>query len=225
MCLLNRAKCICSSLALFNEEVCRLRKMFISNCYPVRFFDHALDRLLNPRTVVENDDEVSTTRYSILRVPYYGTESVKFAKRLSGIISSKFDIDIKIVYSTFKVKNYFRLKSRTPFHLLSNVVYQFDCVASTQTSYIGYTKRHMIARTAEHIVPKLTKKSHVYGHIKDCDSCKNANLTVHDFRVLQHCTDETECKLAEAFAIKKSRPVINKQLFAQGSSLILRIWK
>ena len=224
LCLLNRAKCICSSLMLFNEEVQNLRNMFINNCYPVRFFDYALNRMLNP-TSVSDDTEDSISRYSILRVPYYGSESVKFAKRLSGIITRKFDVDIKIVYSTFKVKNYFRLKSRTPFHLLSNVIYQYDCVANAQISYIGYTKRHMVTRTAEHIVPALAKKSHVFAHIKNCDSCKGSQLSVHDFKVLQHCVDETECKIAEAFAIKKCRPVINKQLFAQGTSLTLKVWK
>ena len=227
LCLINRAKCICSSLTLFNEEVSCLRNMFIRNCYPVRFFDGALERFLNPRIAVLDDEDgtTATTRYSILRVPYYGSESMKFARRLSGIISRRFDVDIKIVYSTFKVKNYFQLKCRTPFHLLSNVIYKFDCVANTQTSYIGYTKRHMIARAAEHIVPALAKKSHVFAHIKNCDPCKRGKLNVSNFKVLRKCVDETDCKIAEAFAIKKDRPVINKQLFAQGTSLTLRVWK
>ena len=225
MCLINRAKCICSTLSLFNDEVSRLRKMLISNCYPSRFFDCAVDRVLNPRISVTSDTESVHSNYSILRIPYYGKESVKFAKKLSNIICKKFDIDIKIVYSTFKIKNYFRLKCRTPFPLLSNVVYQFNCAENAQVSYIGYTKRHLISRFAEHTVPKVAKKSHVFAHIKQCVSCKGKTHDVRDLKVLQRCADETECKIAEAFHIKKSRPVINKQLFAQGSSLILRVWK
>ena len=225
MCLINRAKCISSSLSLFNEEVSRLRKMFINNCYPSRFFDFTVDRVLNPRTFSTSDTDSVNSRYAILRVPYYGKESIKFAKQLSSIISKKFDIDIKIVYSTFKIKNYFRLKCRTPYHLLSNVVYKFNCAANAQTSYIGYTKRHLIARVAEHTVPAKAKKSHVFGHIENCVSCKRKQHGVNDFHVLQRCVDETECKIAEAFHIKKERPAINKQLYAQGSSLILRVWK
>ena len=83
----------------------------------------------------------------------------------------------------------------------------------------------MITRTTKHFFPVLAKKSHVFAHIKNCDSCKGSQLSVHDFKVLQHCVDETECKIAEAFAIKKCRPVINKQLFAQGTSLTLKVWK
>ena len=107
--LINRAKCIylllySSTLSLFNEEVSRLRKMFINNCYPSRFFDFTVDRVLNPRTFSTSDTDSVNSRYAILRVPYYGKESIKFAKQLSSIISKKFDIDIKIVYSTFKIK-------------------------------------------------------------------------------------------------------------------------
>ena len=83
----------------------------------------------------------------------------------------------------------------------------------------------MIARAAEHIVPALAKKSHVFAHIKNCDPCKCGKLNVSNFKVLRKCVDETDCKIAEAFAIKKDRPVINKQLFAQGTSLTLRVWK
>ena len=146
-------------------------------------------------------------------------------KIITGIIMKKFNIEIKIVFSTFKIKNYFRLKCRTPHPILSNVVYQYKCAENAQVSYIGYTKRHLITRSAEHTVPSRAKKSHVYAHIKECTSCNQQSQSVHDFKVLQHCVDETECKIAEAFMIKKFRPVINKQLFAQGSSLILRVWK
>ena len=74
-------------------------------------------------------------------------------------------------------------------------------------------------------MPSKAKNSHVYAHIENCVSCKARKPEVCNFKVMQRCKDETDCKIAEAFAIKKNRPVINKQLFAQGSSLILRVWK
>ena len=189
------------------------------------FFYKALDHVLNPPIRESEDIEDDNSIYCILCVPYYSKQSIKFAKQLSSIISKKFNIDMKIVYSTFKVKNYFRLKCRTPLHLLSNVVYKYECAENAQVSYIGYTKRHLISRVAEHTVPSKAKNSHVYAHIENCVSCKARKPEVCNFKVMQRCKDETDCKIAEAFAIKKNRPVINKQLFAQGSSLILRVWK
>ena len=129
------------------------------------------------------------------------------------------------MFSTFKVKNYFRLKCSTPLPLLSNVVYQFNCVANTQISYIGYTKRHMTTRVQEHTHPSLAKKSHIFAHINNCEGCKHGQREVHDFHIIRKCVDETECRIAEALCIKRFRPAINKQLHDQGSSHILRIWK
>ena len=145
---------------------------------------------------------------------------------MTSLISEKFKVEIRVIYTTFKVKNFFRLKCKTPLPLLSNVVYRFSCVENAQISYIGYTKRHMTTSVLEHTQPSpAAKKSHVFAHIKNCKSCKNGQRSVHDFRVMRRCNDETECRISEALCIKRFRPVINKQLHAQGSSHILRIWK
>ena len=214
---------ICSSPCLFSDEVNRLKKLFIDNCYPIRYFENALKRITNP--VQHQDDDLDeSTVYSLLRVPYYDRLSVKFAKRISKIISDKFNVSIRIVYSSFKVKNYFQLKCRTPLPLLSNVVYQFKCVQDTHVSYIGYTKRHLATRVNEHIVPKLAGKSHVFGHIKSCPACSAGSIDLRNFEVVKVCRDEIDSKLSEAFAIKAWKPVINKQMFAKGSSLILNVW-
>ena len=226
-CLINRAKCISSSVSLFNAEVSRLRDMFVNNCYPIRFFDNTVNRLLNPRrhSTQSSEDDTAAPSYSILRVPYHGKDSVKFAKKMISIVAEKFNVDLRVVYTTFKVKNYFRLKSATPFPLLSNVVYKYNCVANPQISYIGYTKRHMTTRVMEHTQSPHCKKSHVFAHINNCDKCKQCKPGVHDFHVLRKCVDETECRIAEALSIKRFRPAINKQLHDQGLSHILRIWR
>ena len=223
LCLINRAKSICSSSALFYEEISNLRKMFIDNCYTVRYFDYVVSKVTNPK-LQTNESVDEEDSFSILRIPFYGPHSVKFAKRVSKIISQKFNINIRIVYSTFKVSNYFMLKCRTPLPLLSKCVYKFNCVLDTHTSYIGYTKRHLTTRVNEHTVPSLAKSSHVYKHIVDCGACSAAHIDVNNFRVLKQCRNETDCKLAEAFAIKRWKPSINKQMFAKGSSLLLNVW-
>ena len=57
-----------------------------------------------------------------------------------------------------------------------------------------------------------------------CDGCRNADVSFDDFTVLKHYSSEMDCKVGEALAIKKHRPFINKQLFANGASMILNIW-
>ena len=46
ICLLNRAKIICSTTALFQKEVKELRSMFQENGYPKSYFDKISKRLL-----------------------------------------------------------------------------------------------------------------------------------------------------------------------------------
>ena len=46
LCLLNRAKAICSFKLLFNSDVIKLRQMFLSNGYLIWFFDKFLQRFL-----------------------------------------------------------------------------------------------------------------------------------------------------------------------------------
>ena len=52
------------------------------------------------------------------------------------------NIDIKLVFSTFKVKQLFIVKGFVPKGLRSHVVYKFTC-AGCNASYIGETTRHV----------------------------------------------------------------------------------
>ena len=228
-CLLYRAKMICSSVSLFDDEVSALKDMFMRNAYPESFFNCVLCTFLkrynsSDVSVVSDvdEDELPTV---ILRVPYISKYSIKFARSISTIISTNFPVKVNIVYTTFKVKSYFCLKCFSPAYLSSYVVYHFKGVSdSCPDNYVGYTIRHLFARAGEHLNLKTKQSSEIKDHIRHCTTgCKNA--TYKDFEILRRCRSETHCKLFEAFAIKKLRPSLNKQLFAQGASKILHIWK
>ena len=144
MCLLHRAQMICSSVSLFNVEVEKLRKMFIRDAYPVYFFNNALNLFLkksqSSSIIIDDTEEDDVLPFVIFKVPYFGKCSMTFASDISKIISSKFPVKVRVVYSTFKVKSYFVLKCFSPPYLSSNVVYQFKCMSESCTdAYIGYT--------------------------------------------------------------------------------------
>ena len=90
--------------------------------------------------------------------------------------------------------------------------------------YIGYTSGHLLTRVEEHTDLSKKTKSHVRDHILSCDGCKGADVGFNNFSVLKKFTTEIDCKYGEGFSIKKEKPLINKQLFANGASLILNIW-
>ena len=60
------------------------------------------------------------------------------------------DVDIKIVFSSFKIKNFFSFKDPIPDALKSLVVYQFT-FAGCNSRYIGETSRHFATRVKEHL--------------------------------------------------------------------------
>ena len=133
-------------------------------------------------------------------------------------------VKVNDVYCTFKVKSYFSLKCLSPSYLSSYVVYHFKCMdASCTDNYVGYTIRHLFARAEEHLKVDDKRQSEVKDHVRKCVSCGKASSK--NFAVLNRCKSETHCKLYEAFAIKRMRPTLNKQMHAHGMSKILHIWK
>ena len=68
-------------------------------------------------------------------------------------------------------------------------------------------------------------KLSIQEHLKACLTCSQNNVSHVDFEILRRCRNETQCRLHEAFAIKRFRPVLNKQLYAEGASKILHVWK
>ena len=130
-----------------------------------------------------------------------------------------YSIDVKIVFTTFKVKNYFSLKCRTPLSLLANVVYNFKCLRDANVAYIGKTKRHLATRVKEH----GHSSSAIHDHLEICETCKS-KYSVNCFKVLERGNNDLEITIKEALHIKYNRPSLNKKLFTQGTSFLLKIF-
>ena len=226
--LLYRARMISSSVPIFNSEVSKLRSMFAANSYPLKFIDNVINSFLcNTDTTddasVSAEDDLPTV---LLRVPFLGKSSVRFGRDLTNIISQKFNVRVRVVYSTLKLQSYFRLKSLSPFYLLSNVVYQYQCMNdSCSDSYVGYTARHLYERCNEHLNLSSGKQSEIKNHVKHCFTCQGLCADYTDFTILRKCRNTIDCKFFEAFAIKRLQPSLNKQMFAKGASKILHVWK
>ena len=93
------------------------------------------------------------------------------------------DIDIRIVFSSFKINNFFTFKDPIPDALKSMVVYQFTCVGCN-SRYIGKTSRHFATRVKE-------QNSHVFKHLNGSPCC-NRKCSVDCFKIVdsaktRHC--------------------------------------
>ena len=142
-CLLNRAKAFRSSKLLFQNDVTKLRQKFLSNGYPIWFFNKFLQRFL---TVDNDSSDRERSKFNsvvYLNVPYIGKESRRFVSRLAELFHYKFDVKASAIYKTFKTGIYFQLKLRTHLLLCSNVVHKFTCSCDSNLTYIGKSTRHL----------------------------------------------------------------------------------
>ena len=236
-CFLHRAWTVCSTRALFLQEVNKLREMFTKNGYHVNFFNKLYKSfMLKKQNIVTNQDISLTSmssddesKFYVIVIPFVGKPSLLFKKRLASIFKDCLDVTVRSVFDSFKVKNYFSLKSKTPAYLISNVVYKYTCQCDTGVSYIGETKCHIIKRADEHIssINKFPYTA-VGDHIGKCVPCQNAlndgRYSYERFEILDKCKSKLECEVREAFQIMANKPTLNSQLMTNGAAHTLRVF-
>ena len=229
-CLLNTAKQVCSSEALFSREVHNLQKVFTANGYPKKCFDNAYDKFMtslnqkNNEIEVDSEENIENERKYSFGIPYVGVVSREYKKKVVELLKNKLGVDVFVYFTSCKVGSFFSLKSKTPFNLRARVVYKFQCLSDSGTTYIGETKRHVVTRVNEHLAPKESNKSAIKDHILECNRCKNGQISVENFSVMKGCRNEYTCKISEALCIKKYKPVLNKQRHNMGQSYLLRVF-
>ena len=80
------------------------------------------------------------------------------------------NLNIKLAFSSFKIKNLITAKDSVPKSLPSCIVYSFTC-AGCNSVYIGETSRRLSTLVCEHLF--TDKNSHIFKHLKSSSSCKD----------------------------------------------------
>ena len=127
-------------------------------------------------------------------------------------------INLKIVFSTFKLASLFSTKDKVPYGLKSYVVYKFRCTGCN-TSYVGETYRHISTRTQEDL--ETDKISNIYRHLLEnpqrksiCDeSCVS---------ILDSARTKYTLKLKEGMYIKWLKSSLSKQVKCILPSILYR---
>ena len=116
-------------------------------------------------------------------------------------------MNVRLVFSPFKLQDLFFSKDCLPVALKSFVVYKFTC-SGCQSCYIGETKCHLPTRIKEDL--QTDTKS-------DFLQCLNENPNCRDlyeysfFIIVDHTSSSFRLKLKEALHITWFKPVVNKQ--------------
>ena len=130
-----------------------IRKVSSENGYPNAFVESIIRKHLNslytPRELQQKPTETQTV---VLRVPYHGTPSQIFAKRVTAAVAKQYPTTkVRVVYDVkARIGQNFTTKDRVSKQLKPGVFYEAAC-PECGAKYIGKTYRHLNTRMNEHL--------------------------------------------------------------------------
>jgi len=156
-----------------------------------------------------NGVEKQESLHFYLKIPYIGRFSGIAQNRLRKLVQ-RFckPVDIKLVFSTFKIKSLFNVKDSLPDRLRTRVVNICSC-ASCNACYIGETSRHFSTCVHEHL--SSDRSSHVFKHLQNSESCRAA-CSADYFTVFDSVATRYQVKLKESMYLKKEKGDLNQQV-------------
>ena len=148
--LVNRAYKINSTWLGFHEDINNLTDILKKNLFPA----HLIEIINRYITGTQNNhhprDSLPTTSPTFyFKLPYIGHFSAITQKKIRHFIKRYCnDLDIKLVFSSFKIGNLFGVKDPVPDGLRSRVVYKFVC-AGCNACYVGETSAGIFPHVLE----------------------------------------------------------------------------
>ena len=205
--LVDRAYKINNTWLGFHEDINNLTDILKKNLFPAHLIEKIINRYI---TGTQNNhhprDSLPTTSPTFyFKLPYIGHFSAIPQEKIRHFIKRYCkDVDIKLVFSSFKICNLLGVKDPVLDGLRSRVVFKFVC-AGCNACYVDETCRHFSTRVREHLV------SDIFRHLKDSPHCR-ALFSTDNFLVLDHASTGFQLKIKEAIHIQREQPSLNQQL-------------
>ena len=181
--MIDRSFKICNNWNSFHNNIENIKSNLIKNACPPFLINKVIKRYLNYNFSTNQNQLKDTSNVHYFKLPYINNFSHHIENKLSKLCKEfcKENFNIKLVFNSFKIKNYFSDKDSIPDDLNSFLVYKFTC-ASSGSNYIGKTCCHLKTRIEEHI--KKDNKSHIFKHqhsMATCfDSCNSLCFKIID---------------------------------------------
>ena len=162
--MIDRSFKICNNWNSFHDV------SFIKNAYPPFLIKKVIKKYLDYKFSSNQNLLKDKSDVHYFKLPYIGNLSHHIKNKLSKLCKEfcKENFNIKLVFNSFKIKNYFSYKDPIPNNLKSFPIYKFTCTICC-SSYIGETGCHFKTRIEEHI--KKDNKSHVFKHPHSSATC------------------------------------------------------
>ena len=161
-CLIDRSFKICNNWNSFHNDIENIKSNLIKNKYPPFLINKVIKKYLDYKFYSNQNQLKDKSDVHYFKLRYIGNLSHCIKIKLSKLCKEfcKENFNIKLVFNSFKLKNYFSYKDPIPNDLKSFLVCKFTC-ASCCSSYNGETCRHFKTRIEEHI--KNDNKFHIFN--------------------------------------------------------------
>ena len=140
-----------------------IKSNFVKNAYPPFLIDKVIEKYHDYKFSSNQNQLKDKPDVHYFKLLYIGNLSHHTKNKLLNLWKDfcKENLNIKLVFSSFKIKNYLSDKDPIRNGLESFLVYKFTC-AGCSSSYIGENCCHF-KRIEEHI--KKDNKSHIFKHL------------------------------------------------------------
>ena len=166
----DRSLKICNNWNVFYNDIENIKSNLIKNAYPSLLSDKFIWKYLSCKFSINLNESKDTPHVHYFKLPYISNLSYHVKDKLSKLHKdfSKEFVNVKVVFTSFKIRNYFSYKDWIPDDFKSFLVYKFTC-ADCSTNYIAKTCRHYETRIADHI--KKDNKSHIFKDLHFTATC------------------------------------------------------
>ena len=202
---MDRAYKINNSLLSFNNNIKKLTHIFKRNQYPEYLINRVVKSYLDNNGNYAPSDDNNNLYF---KLPYLPLSN--FAQRKVRTLVKRYcsNLNIKLAFSSFKIKNLSKVKDSVPRSLRSCVVYKFTC-AGCNSVYVSETCRHISTRIHEHLF--TDKNSHIYKHLQGSKACRDS-CNDSCFKIIDSAKTYHQLKIKEALHILWEGPDLNKQI-------------
>ena len=174
--MIDRSFRICNNWNSFQNDIENIKFSLITNSYPP--FLIVIKKYLDYKFSGNQDQLKGKSDAHDIKLLYIGNLSHHIKNELSKLCKEfcMENLNIKLVFNSFKIKNYFSYKDLIPNDFKSFLVYKYTC-ASSSSSYIGETYRRFKTRIGNYI--KKDNKSHIFKHLYSSVRCFDSYNYLH----------------------------------------------
>ena len=115
-CLIDRSFKICNNWNCFHSDIESIKSNLIKNTYPSFLIDKVIKKYLNFKCSNNLNQLKDTSYVYYLKLPYIGNLSHQIKNKFLKLCKDfrKENVNIKLVFTSFKIKNYFSHKDPIP---------------------------------------------------------------------------------------------------------------